>query len=160
MTASWALAVYPLADTSTGWAPTRPEAGVTFTSGAAPAGGATSPDVTAVAMIAKPTTMDRLTFPPLSRRAQNHDQYAAPGLARVGSKTHEAARRFRPVGEVRRRTRVSINRLRLSRRRIVGTPRHTRPLARVLSAVLLVAAGCGGGSKPPAEGIHKIRHVI
>jgi phospholipase C len=33
-------------------------------------------------------------------------------------------------------------------------------LARVLSAVLLVAAGCSSGSKPPAEGIHKIRHVI
>ncbi|MDQ1456470.1 MAG: phospholipase, partial [Actinomycetota bacterium] len=27
--------------------------------------------------------------------------------------------------------------------------------------MLLVAAGCsGGGSSPPAQGIHKIRHVI
>jgi phospholipase C len=47
---------------------------------------------------------------------------------------------------------------------MIGPPRHARPLARplarVASAVLLVAAGCSGGSKPPAEGIHKIRHVI
>src|SRR5207244_3410085 len=131
--------------TSTGWASTRPESGVTFTSSAAPAGGATSPDVTAVAMIAMPTTMNRLTFPPLSRRAQNRDQYAAPGLARVGSKTHEAARRFRPVGEERRRTRVSVDRLGLSRLGMAGPPRHARPLARVASAVLVVAAGCSGG---------------
>jgi hypothetical protein len=69
MTASWVFAVNPLADTVTGWASTSPESGLTFTSGAAPAGAATSPDMTVAAIIETPTTVYRLTLFPQIRGA-------------------------------------------------------------------------------------------
>src|SRR5258706_16373765 len=82
MTASWVSAVYPLADTSTDWASTRPEFGVTLTGGRAPAGAATSPDVTVVAIIETTTKMSRFTVSPCSC-ARHRDEYAARGLAHI-----------------------------------------------------------------------------